>query len=63
MQIIFNETDAKLIAETLAISRDLSIDFDKPYAPGTMADKIYNEALRVVAALRRRYGPQVHEAN
>lgn len=63
VKIIFDELDAKLVAETLAKSREVNIDFDVPYVPGSLADKIYTEALHVVAALRRRYGPQTHESN
>lgn len=56
MQIIFDEADAMIVAKALAKSRSLKIKFEKPYAVDSEADKIYREALRVVAALRTEYG-------
>jgi len=56
MKIIFDEDDAILAANALAKSRGLTIDFDVPFAPDSTADKIYTEALRVVAAFRNKYG-------
>lgn len=56
MRITFDEEDAKLVARAISKSRGLEIDFERPYAPDSTADKIYTEALRIIAAFRTKYG-------
>lgn len=56
MKIIFDETDAEMVAQAMAKSRGLGEqDFTKPYAPDSTLDLIMREALRVVAAFRAKY--------
>jgi len=52
MKIVLDESDAVIVANAMARSRGLSYDFEKGFGPGSAEDKIYSEALRVVAALR-----------
>ena len=52
MKIQFDEDDALLVAEAMAKSRRLVLDFRKPFPPDSAQDRIYTEALRIVAALR-----------
>lgn len=52
MKILFDEDDAILIAETMAKSRKLVLDFQNPFALDSPQDRIYTEALRIVVALR-----------
>lgn len=56
MRITFDEEDAILVARSLAKSRGVEIDFEQPYPPDSLADKIHTEALRVIAAFRTKYG-------
>lgn len=56
MKIIFDEDDAEMVAEVLAIERGMTWDSSKPYAPKSVEDDMYTTALRVVAAFRRKYG-------
>ena len=56
MKIIFDEDDAEMVAEVLAIERGMTWDLSKPYPPKSMEDDMYTTALRVVAAFRRKYG-------
>lgn len=52
MKIALSEDDTVTVANALAKSRGLKLDFQQiTYAPGSTEDKIYTEALRVVAAL------------
>lgn len=55
MKIIFDEKDAMIVAKAMAKSRKLVLDFDRPYAPDTAQDRIFTEALRVIAALKAEY--------
>lgn len=52
MKIVLDEGDAMTVAKAMAKSRGVDVDFDRPFAPDSAADKIWIEALRVVAALR-----------
>lgn len=57
MKITFDEEDVQMVAWAMAKSRGLaSLDFQRPFAPDSTEDKIYTEALRVVAAFRNKYG-------
>lgn len=56
MRVVFDEADTLLVAEAIAKSRSLQISFGIPFAPDSVQDKIYTEALRVVAAFRNKYG-------
>lgn len=51
MRIVLDEDDALIVAKAMAKSRGMSCNFDRPYAPDSVEDKIYHEALRVVTAL------------
>lgn len=55
MKIIFNEDDAEMVAEVLAIERGMTWDPNKPYPPMSMEADMYSTALRIVAAFRRKY--------
>ena len=52
MLIQFTEDDVITVANALAKSRRLTLDFEKPFAPYSTEDEVYTEASRVVAALR-----------
>lgn len=54
MKITFDEEDAIVVARALAKSRGLKIDFKSAYMPDSTEDRIYTEALRVVAALKAK---------
>lgn len=58
MKIMFDEDDVIVVADALAKCRGLQIEFGIPFAfaPGSVQDKIYTDARRVVAAFRNRYG-------
>lgn len=41
MKIIFDEDDAEMVAEVLAIERGMTWDSSKPYPPKSMEDDMY----------------------
>jgi hypothetical protein len=53
MKIMLGEDDVIVVANAMAKSRHLDIDFETAtYGPDTVQAQIYDEALRIVAALR-----------
>lgn len=59
MRITFDEDDAMIVARAMAKSRHLVLDFDNPFAVDSAQDRIYTEALRVIAALKTEYEKDV----
>lgn len=51
MRIVLDPDDAITVARAMAKSRGMSCDFERPYAPDSIEDKIYHETLRVITAL------------
>lgn len=50
----YDDGDAITIAAALAKSRGIEMNFERPFVPDSTEDRIYREALRVVAALRKK---------
>jgi hypothetical protein len=56
MRITFDTEDVLVVCAAMSKSRGLKIDWGRPWAPDSTEDKIHIEALRIVAALRAKYG-------
>lgn len=55
MKIVLDEDDALIVAKAMARSRNLVLDFDSPWGVDSPQDRVYTEALRVIAALSTKH--------